>query len=473
MIRSIQRILAIQRIQRIKRILWVGHVRKLADCNGRFQRVALAPMTDLLGTLKDRGLLQDATAGLAEKLRQGPLTGYVGFDPTADSLHVGNLVPVMGAAWLQRFGHTPIILIGAGTGMIGDPSGKRDERPILPLDQIDRNAEAIRQQLARFLAFDSSEGNAARMRNNAEWLRKLPLMEFLRDTGKHLTLGVMLQKESVRSRLESGISYTEFSYMIIQAYDFWHLFRTEHCELQIGGSDQWGNITAGIELIGKREGRQTYGLVFPLITNASGAKFGKSEVGNVWLDPAKTSPYQFYQFWINTDDRDVERYLKIFTFLPLEEIAGTMAKHARDPGRRVAQRLLARDLTLRVHGEAATDEAVQTSAALFGKRPVVGVGTDVAKVSDFAEVTVTPTVRVSRNRLRDLSIVELLVESGLAKSKAEARRGIQGRGFYLNDTPIQAVDLQVNEDEFRGPPDNRFVMLRKGKKNYVRLVLEP
>jgi tyrosyl-tRNA synthetase len=264
-------------------------------------------MTGLLGTLKERGLLQDATAGLVERLERGPLTGYVGFDPTADSLHVGNLVPVMGAAWLQRFGHTPIILIGAGTGMIGDPSGKRDERPILPLEQIDRNAEAIRRQLARFLTFDSSARNAARMRNNADWLRQLQLMDFLRDTGKHLTLGFMLLKESVRSRMETGISFTEFSYMAIQAYDFWHLFRTESCELQFGGSDQWGNITAGIELIGKREGRQTYGLVFPLVTNASGAKFGKSEVGNVWLDPAKTSPYQFYQFWINTDDRDVER----------------------------------------------------------------------------------------------------------------------------------------------------------------------
>jgi tyrosyl-tRNA synthetase len=425
-------------------------------------------MTDLLGTLQDRGLLQDATAGLAERLRQGPLTGYVGFDPTADSLHVGNLVPVMGAAWLQRFGHTPIILIGAGTGMIGDPSGKRDERPILPLDQIDRNAEAIRRQLARFLTFESPEGNPARMRNNADWLRKLPLMEFLRDTGKHLTLGFMLQKESVRSRLETGISYTEFSYMVIQAYDFWHLFRTEHCELQIGGSDQWGNITAGIELIGKREGRQTYGLVFPLITSASGAKFGKSEVGNIWLDPVKTSPYQFYQFWINTDDRDVERYLKIFTFLPLEEIGAAMAEHARDPGKRVAQRLLARDITTRVHGEAATEEAIRTSEALFGAGTVVSPGSGELTAIGFA-----PTVKVSRSKLRDLSIVELLVESGLAKSKAEARRGIQGRGFYLNDTPIQAVDLQLNEEEFQGPPNNRFVMLRKGKKNYVRLVLEP
>jgi tyrosyl-tRNA synthetase len=425
-------------------------------------------MTDLLGTLKDRGLLQDATAGLAERLRQGPLTGYVGFDPTADSLHVGNLVPVMGAAWLQRFGHTPIILIGGGTGMVGDPSGKRSERPILPVQQIDRNAEAIRRQLERFLDFESAGGNAARMRNNADWLRKLPLMEFLRDTGKHLTLGFMLQKESVRSRLETGISYTEFSYMIIQAYDFWHLFRTEQCELQIGASDQWGNITAGIELIGKREVRQTFGLVFPLITNAAGAKLGKSEVGNVWLDPHKTSPYQFYQFWINTDDRDVERYLKIFTFLSLDEIARTMTDHARDPGRRVAQRLLARDVTTRVHGEAAAAEAIRTSEALFGGE--TGTGGKVS-TKNLAEM---PTRQVSRSELPGgLSVVELLVASGLATSKADARRGIQGKGFYLNDEPIEKTDLQLAEDQLQGPPGARFVILRKGKKTYVRLVLEP
>jgi tyrosyl-tRNA synthetase len=432
-------------------------------------------MTGLLETLKERGLLQDATAGLGERLERGPLTGYVGFDPTADSLHVGNLVPVMGAAWLQRSGHIPIILIGAGTGMIGDPSGKRDERPILPLEQIDRNAEAIRRQLARFLSFGTNEPNAARMRNNADWLRKLPLMDFLRDTGKHLTLGFMLQKESVRSRMETGISFTEFSYMAIQAYDFWHLFRTERCELQIGGSDQWGNITAGIELIGKREGEQTYGLVFPLVTNASGAKFGKSEVGNVWLDPAKTSPYQFYQFWINTDDRDVERYLKLFTFLPLKEIGEALAEHARDPGKRIAQRLLAKDVTTRVHGAAETRQAVETSRALFeGRGVTVTPGTGELKWTGFAPtVIVAPTVRVPRSKLHDLSIVELLVLSGLATSKADARRGIQGRGFYLNDAPIEATDLQLAEDQFQGPPEDRSVMLRKGKKNYVRLVLEP
>jgi tyrosyl-tRNA synthetase len=415
-------------------------------------------MTELLSTLAARGFLQDATPGLDERLRAGPVTAYIGFDPTAASLHVGSLVPVMGLAWLQRFGGTPIALVGGGTGMVGDPSGKRKERPILAPAEIDRNAQAIGRQLARFLAFEGA--NAARLRNNADWLRHLRLIDFLRDTGKHFTVGYMLQKESVRSRLETGISFTEFSYMVIQAHDFWHLNRAEGCELQMGGSDQWGNITAGIELVARREGRQVHGLVFPLITTATGAKFGKSEVGNVWLDPARTSPYQFYQFWVNTDDRDVERYLKLFTFLRLDRIAAALAEHAADPGRRVAQRLLAREVTATVHGEEAAAQAVETAAAMFG-----GGGGDLAR----AEL---PERVVSRSELPgDIPIVDLLVASGLATSKGDARRGIQGRGFYLNDQAIDAVDLTVGDDDLQGPSDRRFVILRKGKKNYVRLVL--
>jgi tyrosyl-tRNA synthetase len=420
-------------------------------------------MTDLLNMLRARGFVQDVTPGMADRLRAGPLTAYVGFDPTADSLHVGSLVPVMGLAWLQRSGHTPIALVGGGTGMVGDPSGKSDERPMLGLDQIDWNAEGIARQLARVLAFEGS--NAARIRNNADWLRGIRLMDFLRDTGKHFTLGYMLQKESVRSRLERGISYTEFSYMLIQAYDYWHLHRTERCELQMGGSDQWGNITAGIELISRREGKQVHGLVFPLITNASGSKFGKSEGGNIWLDGARTSPYHFYQFWVNTEDEDVERYLKLFTFLPLARIAAVMAEHAREPGRRVAQRELAREVTSIVHGEAAAQQAVQTSSALFG-----GSGDGEVSAEALAEM---PERRVARSELpKDLPVIEVLVASGLASSKADARRGIQGKGFYLNGRQIDSVELRIDEDALQGPPEARFVILRKGKKNYVRLVIE-
>ena len=417
-------------------------------------------MIDLLELLSARGFVQDATPGLADRLRQGPLTVYVGFDPTADSLHVGSLVPVMGLAWLQRAGHTPIALVGGGTGMVGDPSGKREERPLLGLDQIDRNAARLGQQLRRFLAFEGS--NAARMRNNAEWLRGIRLMDFLRDTGKHFTLGYMLQKESVRSRLEAGITYTEFSYMLIQAFDFWHLSRSEGCELQMGGSDQWGNITAGIELIGRQEGKSAHGLVFPLLTTASGTKFGKTEGGksNVWLDADRTSPYHFYQFWLNTEDREVERHLKLFTFLPLDRIAAVMAEHAREPGRRAAQRELAREITSIVHGTPAAAQAVQTSEALFGGGEL--------PADAVAEM---PERRVPRSELPDgLPVVEVLVASGLASSKADARRGIQGKGFYLNGEPIDSVELRIG-DSLQGPPDERFVILRKGKKNYVRLVI--
>ncbi len=303
------------------------------------------------------------------------------------------------------------------------------------------------------------------MRNNADWLRGIRLMDFLRDTGKHFTLGYMLQKESVRSRLERGISYTEFSYMLIQAYDYWHLLRTERCELQMGGSDQWGNITAGIELIGRREGKQVHGLVFPLLTTSSGAKFGKSEGGNIWLDPARTSPYQFYQFWVNTEDEDVERYLKLFTFLPLERIAAVMAEHGREPGRRAAQRELAREVTMIVHGP-----GVSRAGDSDQRGPVRRQGDGEVSAEALAEM---PERRVARSELpEDLPVVEVLVASGLASSKADARRGIQGKGFYLNGRQIDSVELRIEEDALQGPPGARFVILRKGKKNYVRLVLE-
>jgi tyrosyl-tRNA synthetase len=414
-------------------------------------------MTDLLSTLTARGFVQDATPGLAERLSKGRVTAYVGFDPTADSLHVGSLVPVMGLAWLQRHGHTPIALVGGGTGMVGDPSGKREERPVMRLEQIDRNARSLGRQLTRFLSFEGA--NAARTRNNAEWLRSILLMEFLRDTGKHFTLSYMLQKESVRSRMEVGITYTEFSYMLVQAYDFWHLFRTEQCEVQMGGSDQWGNITAGIELIGRREGVQAHGLVFPLITTASGAKFGKSEGDNVWLDAERTSPYNFYQFWVNTDDRDVERYLKLFTFLRLDQIGSAMAEHGRDPGRRTAQRLLAREVTATVHGVEAAEQAVRASEALFGGQ------LDLAALPDM------PTRAVARAEVLERPILDALLASGLASSKADARRGIEGRGFYLNGQAIERVDATLRPGDLHGPAEEPFVILRKGKKNYVRLVL--
>jgi tyrosyl-tRNA synthetase len=420
-------------------------------------------MPSLLDEIAPRGLVHDATPGLAERLRQGPIIGYVGFDPTADSLHVGNLVPVMGLAWLQRCGGTPIVVVGGGTGMVGDPSGKRSERPVLSVEQIDHNAARQRAQLERFLRFDGP--NAARVRNNADWLRPLGLMEFLRDAGKHFTLNYMLQKESVKSRMETGISFTEFSYMLVQAYDFWHLWRTEGCELQMGGSDQWGNITAGAELIARREGGSAHAVVFPLLTNASGAKFGKSEQGNVWLDPAKTSPYRLYQFWLQTDDRDVERCLKLFTFFPLEEVTSIMAEQARDPGRRVAQRRLAEEMTTRIHGADTARGAAEASRLLFGGQDLRSTGAGALEVLS-QEI---PTARLARSELEGMAVVDALVRAGLASSKGDARRGIQGNGFSLNGDPVAAADRRLGPDDLLA---GRYVMLQKGRKSYALLVVE-
>ena len=420
-------------------------------------------MKTLIEELSARDFLHDVTPGLADRLKQGPVTGYVGFDPTADSLHVGNLVPVMALGWLQRCGGTPIVLVGGGTGMVGDPSGKRSERPVLSLEQIDHNVACQRRQLERFLRFDGP--NAARVRNNADWLRPLGLMEFLRDAGKHFTVNYMLAKDSVQNRMETGISYTEFTYMLIQAYDFWHLWKTERCELQMGGSDQWGNITAGTELIGRKEGASAHGLVLPLLTTASGAKFGKSEEGAVYLDPAKTSPYKFFQFWLNSDDRDVERWLRFFTFSPVEDIAALMAEHAQDPGKRAAQRRLALEMTTRIHGEDVAASVVEASRILFG-------GVDLRAASPAVLEVLSreiPAARVPRAELLGMQAADALVRSGLATSKGDARRGVAGKGFSLNGAQLEAPERPIGEQDLLG---GRFVMLQKGKRSYAMLVGE-
>ena len=415
-------------------------------------------MTNLITTLAERGFLQDLTPGAEARLAGAPVTGYVGFDPTADSLHVGNLVPIMGLAWLQRTGGTPVVLVGGGTGMVGDPGGKRAERPILAVEEIDANAKAIARQLSRFVRFDGD--NPARVRNNADWLRPLRLMDFLRDVGKHFTVNYMLQKESVKARMETGISFTEFTYMLTQAYDYWHLYHTDGCELQMGGSDQWGNITAGIELIARRDGAQVHGVVFPLLTAASGSKFGKSEGGNIWLDPAKTSPYEFHQFWLNGDDRDAERFLKLFTFLPLTEIAAVMQAQAAEPASRAAQRLLAREVTTLVHGAEEAERAEAAARSVFGGS-VSGGGED----PDYAALAATmPSCTVRSDELDGLQLVDALVRAGLASSRSEARRGIEGRGFSINGVIEGDVNRRLGPADVR---QGRYVLLRKGKKNYV------
>ncbi len=418
-------------------------------------------MPDLLSELLSRHLVRDVTPGLAARLGQGPITGYVGFDPTAESLHVGNLVPVMALAWLQRLGGRPLVIVGGGTGMVGDPSGKRAERPMLSKDQLERNVAAMRAQLERFLDFAGPR--AAKLFNNAGWLTPVTLLEFLRDTGKHFTIGYMLQKESVKSRLETGISFTEFTYMLVQAHDYEHLYRTEGCELQMGGSDQWGNITAGIELVGKKHGAEVHGLTLPLLTTASGAKFGKSEGGNIWLDPEKTSPYAFYQFWINQDDRDVERMLTLFTFLPPGEIAGAMTAHRAAPEKRSAQRILAAEMTSRIHGADALKRAESAAAALFS-----GAAPD----GDSLRNMEMPEVHINAGDFGDgMAIVDVLVRAKLASSKADARRGIEGRGFYLGSEVITDVAARLDGSALERVDGALVAILRKGKRNYVRLIV--
>ena len=420
-------------------------------------------MASLLEELKPRGLVHDSTPGLEARLAEGPLTGYVGFDPTADSLHVGHLLAVMSLAWLQRCGGTPIIVVGGGTGMVGDPSGKRTERPVLSVEEIDRNVAAIRRQLERFVSFDGANG--ARVRNNADWLRPMGLMEFLRDVGKHFTVNYMLAKDSVKGRMETGISYTEFTYMLIQAFDFWHLWKSERCELQMGGSDQWGNITAGAELVSRKEGASAHGLTFPLLTTASGQKFGKTEGGAVWLDPARTSPYQFFQFWVNTDDRDVERLLKFFTFFPLGEIAALMAEQARDPGKRAAQRRLAEEMTARVHGREVAASVIEATRVLFGGTEIRSVAAAVLGVL-AGEI---PSVRLARAELEGLAAPDALVRVGLATSKSDARRGIAGKGFLVNGEPIAAPERTLGAADLL---HGKYVMLQKGKRNHAMVVVD-
>jgi tyrosyl-tRNA synthetase len=419
-------------------------------------------VTTVFEEFKWRGLVYDHTDGVPDVLAQEKVTVYNGFDPTADSLHIGNLVPMMGLARLQRFGHTPIVIAGGGTGMIGDPSGKSSERQLLTAEVIEANVAAQKVQLAHLLDFEA-KSNPAQIINNADWLAKISMMEMLRDTGKHFTVNYMMAKDSVKSRLEreDGISYTEFSYMILQAYDFLHLFDNYNCTMQAGGSDQWGNITAGVELIRRKRGAKAYGLVYPLITNADGSKFGKTASGtNFWLDPKRTSPYRFYQYWYNANDADALNYLKYFTWLSLFEIKELENALFEQPHLREAQRRLAQEITRMVHGETALAKAEKASAVLFGGDMD---GLDAGDITDiFADV---PSSQIDKSQLsgEGLLLADLLAESSLASSKADARRSIQGGGIYVNNQRVSDQNQTVTLDQ---SIDGKFLVLRKGKKKY-------
>lgn len=418
--------------------------------------------------LRWRGLLNDATEPeqLQARLAAGPVTLYCGFDPTASSLHVGNLVPLLALRRFQEFGHRPIALAGGATGLIGDPSGKAAERQLLTREVLEANIAGIKEQLRRFLDFDAA-ANGAQLLDNASWTVPISFLDFLRDIGKHFSVNMMVNKESVRARMEdreSGISYTEFSYMLLQAHDFFVLRQQHGCELQIGGSDQWGNITAGIDLTRKKLAAQVFGLTVPLITNADGTKFGKTEKGAIWLDVARTSVYRFYQFWIRTDDRDVVRYLKYFTFLSREEIESLEKQHLEKPEGRVAHKALAETATKLVHGENAAEEAIRASEILFGG------GLEGISEGTFNEiVNEAPSKEAARAKFESAGfpLVEALVLTGLSSSKGQARQDIQGGGIYLNNVREPNAQRHLNTTDLLF---GRYTLLRKGKRNYAVLV---
>ncbi len=426
---------------------------------------------NLLEDLKWRGLIADCTdeSALAERLTKGPITVYAGFDPTGDSLHVGHLIPQLTLRRFQLAGHHPITLAGGATGMIGDPGGKSAERNLLSREQLTHNIGCIKLQLSRLLDF-AATNNPARLVDNADWTAPVSFLDFLRDIGKHFSLATMIAKDSVKSRLgnESGISYTEFSYQLLQAFDFCHLRRTMQCELQIGGTEQWGNITAGTDLIRKKLGPDVtaWGLTFPLITKADGTKFGKTEGGAVWLDPQKTSPYKFYQFFVNTEDAKVCEYLRKFTFLSREEIEALEAKHLANAGAREAHKALAREVTRLVHGQAALDAALKASDILFG-----------AEIGDTSEETFNdvvgeiPTKSLERAKLDGAGspLVELLVHSGLAPSKGQARKDIEGGGIYVNNVKSPDTARAITSADLLF---GKHLLLRKGKRSYAVLTTE-
>lgn len=416
----------------------------------------------VLEELAWRGLLHQYTEGLAESLAGGPVTAYCGFDPSARSLHVGSLIPVMGLVHLQRAGHRPIALVGAGTGMIGDPSGKRTERPLMTPEMVEANAAQIHIQLERFLDFTGLA--AARMRNNADWLLPLTAIGFMRDVGKHFTVNYMMQKESVKARLDEGISYTEFSYMLLQAYDYLELHRREGCTLQVGGSDQWGNITAGMELIRKVAGAEAHALTYPLLATASGAKFGKTEAGAVWLDAGLTSPYQFFQFWINVDDRDVGRFLRYFTLLPRKTIEALDGETSAHPERRAAQYALAHEVTARVHGEEAARVAAEVSALLFGKADPKSLS---AKALEALAAEV-PFARVSSDGA-GVDVLDLFATSKLVASKGSARRLLEQGGLYMNGDRVSADDKTIGLERLL---PGGHLLLRKGAREYALVKVE-
>lgn len=423
----------------------------------------------LLEELKWRGMIQNIIPGTAEQLSREMTTGYIGFDPTADSLHIGSLVPILLLVHLQKAGHRPVALIGGATGLVGDPSGKNEERTLLDEETLNQNLNGLRIQLEKYLDFKSSLPNAALLVNNYDWFREIRFLDFIRDTGKHITVNYMMAKESVKKRLEgtAGMSFTEFSYQLVQGYDFYWLYKNENCKLQMGGSDQWGNIITGTELIRRKTGGEVFAFTCPLITKADGGKFGKTEKGNLWLDPRRTSPYQFYQFWLNATDEDAEKWIRIFTFLTQKEIEGIQYNHKKNPEDRILQKTLAREVTIFIHGRDEYESALKTTGKLF---------TQAAPAESLSEADLHAMEGIVkseylRSRLdAGIDLVSFLAETHILPSKGEARKLIQSGGLRINRRKIEDIQFNVNG---RLLLHDKYLLIQKGKKNFYLVEIQP
>lgn len=418
---------------------------------------------NLIEELRWRGMIQDIMPGTEDQLKKEMTTGYIGFDPTADSLHIGSLVPILLLVHFQRAGHKPIALVGGATGMVGDPSGKSEERNLLDEATLQRNVAGVKAQLERFLDFDPSRPNAAEMANNYDWFREISFIDFLRDVGKHITVNYMMAKDSVKKRIEgeTGISYTEFAYQLMQGYDFYWLYKNKNCKMQMGGSDQWGNMTTGTELIRRKAGGEAFVFTNPLITKADGGKFGKTESGNVWLDANKTSPYQFYQFWLNATDADAEKWIRIFTFLEQEFVLGLIAEHQQDPSKRLLQKKLAEEVTRLVHGQDELDKALETTAKLFANQtaPAESLSKD-----DLENMEGVIKFEYPKNKLSEgIDIVSFLAETTIFPSKGEARKMVQGGGISINRKKVEDVAFKVETNLLL---HGEYLLIQKGKKSY-------
>jgi tyrosyl-tRNA synthetase len=426
---------------------------------------------NLIAELQWRGLVQDIVPGTEEQLTKEMTAGYIGFDPTADSLHIGNLVPIILLIHLQQCGHKPVALVGGATGMVGDPSGKSEERNLLSEETLQHNLSCVKAQLERFLDFDASKPNAAEMVNNYNWFKDISFLSFIRDVGKHITVNYMMSKESVRKRLDgdSGMSFTEFTYQLIQGYDFYWLYQNKNCKLQMGGSDQWGNILTGTELIRRKAGGDGFAFTCPLTTKSDGTKFGKSEKGNIWLDAAKTSPYEFYQFWYNIADADAEKFLKIYTFLSQDEIAGLVAAHQGNEHQRMLQKKLAEELTCFVHSRADYEFAVKASSILFNN-DTAAILSQLTEAQLLQVLDGVPTCNYAKAAIEaGVDVVAFLADTGIFPSRGEARKTIQNGGVSINKVKVEDIALQVNATHLL---NQKYLLVQKGKKSYHLVVVQ-